>query len=58
MLAMANLKLPLCKVGLCFNIGIETHILVKVKNCDIPPKEGSLHTGAYHLSSTTLKDDW
>ena len=37
MLTMANLKLPFCKVGLSFNIGIETHILIKMKNSNSPP---------------------
>ena len=58
MLVIANFKLPLCKVGFSNNISIKVHILTKVKNCDISPQRGSLHTCAYHLSSTTLKDDW
>src|SRR6266436_1537968 len=28
--AMANFQLPFCKVGLCFNMDVETHILMKV----------------------------
>src|ERR1700733_3144910 len=58
MLAMVDLELPLCKVGLSFNIGVETHILMKVKNCDLSPQNRSLHAGAYNLSSRTLKDNW
>ena len=36
---MSNLQLPSCKVGLFFNMGIESHILMKMKNCDVPPKD-------------------
>src|SRR5258708_12263701 len=57
MLAMADLKLPLCKVGLSFNIGIETHVLMKVKNWDLSPQKGSLHAGTDNLILTPLKDN-
>jgi hypothetical protein len=56
-LAMANFKLPLCKVGLFFNIGIEIHVLMKVKNCNICPQVRSLYIGTNHLSLRTLKND-
>src|SRR6266849_2445034 len=52
MLAMANLKLPLC------NIDNETHVLMKVKNCNVSPQKGSLHAGTDNLILTTLKDNW
>jgi hypothetical protein len=56
-LAMAHFQLPLCKVGLFFNVGVKVHILMKVKNCDMPPEDGPLHTGSYNLSPGTLEDD-
>src|ERR1700733_16049545 len=55
---MANLQLPPCKVGLFFEKGVETHVLMKLKNSDVPPQDGPLHTGSHNLSSGTLKDDW
>jgi hypothetical protein len=57
-LTMAHFKLPPCKVGLLFKIGVETHVLMKVKNCDVPPKDRPLYTGSHNLSPGTLKDDW
>jgi hypothetical protein len=56
-LAMAHFQLPLCKVGLFFNVGVKVHILMKVKNCNMPPEDRPLHTGSYNLSLGTLEDD-
>jgi hypothetical protein len=54
---MAHLKLPPCKVGLSFNMGILLHVLMKPKNCDEPPQHRSLQTGTHNLSSETLEND-
>src|SRR5882757_1214068 len=55
---MPHFQLPPCKVGLFFNLGVETHVLIKLKNCDLSPQNGLLHTGSYNLSSRTLENDW
>src|SRR6266576_6125459 len=57
-LTMAHFQLPLCKVGLLFKINVKMHVLMKVKNCNVPSKNGPLHTGSYNLSPRTLKDNW
>ena len=36
---MSNLQLPSCKVGLFFNMSVELHVLMKMKNCDVLPKD-------------------
>jgi hypothetical protein len=36
---MSNLQLPFCKVGLFFNMSVELHVLMKMKNCDVLPKD-------------------
>src|SRR5713101_1934155 len=53
----ANLQLPPCKVGLFFKISVKTHVLTKVKNCDLPPKDGFFYAGPYNLRSGTLEND-
>jgi len=53
----ANLQLPPCKVGLFFKISVKTHVLTKVKNCDLPPKDGFFYAGPYNLRSRTLEND-
>ena len=57
-LTMAHFQLPPCKVGLFYNLGVETHVLMKVKNCNVPPKDEPLHTDTHNLSPETLKNDW
>ena len=57
MFTMANLQLPPCKVGLSFNLGVETHVLMKLKNSDVSPQTGTLHAGTNNLSPGTLEND-
>jgi hypothetical protein len=45
---MANLQLPTCKVGLLFKKGVKTHVLMKLRNCDVPPQD------AYRLPQLEL----
>ncbi len=33
----SNFQLLACKVGLLFKVSVEPHVLVKVKNSDVPP---------------------
>ena len=36
-LALPHFQLPPCKVGLFLNIGVEMHVLIKVKLCNVRP---------------------
>ena len=56
-LTMADIKLPLCKVGLFFNSRVETHVLAKMKYCKGPPQEGFLHAATHNLSPGSLDND-
>jgi len=56
--AMSHFQLPPGKVGLFFNLDIKTHVLVKLKDRDVWPKDRFDHTGPYNLSSGTLENDW
>src|SRR5712691_1420972 len=55
--ATVNLQLPPCKVGLFFKIGVKTHVLMKVKDCDLPSKDGISYNSLHNLSSGTLEND-
>src|SRR5258708_8396418 len=57
MFPMAHLELPLCKGCFSFNSSVKAHILIKLKNCNLPPWDRSLHTGPHNLSSRTLEDN-
>src|SRR6266852_2810731 len=57
MFTMANLQLPSCKVGLFFNMSVKAHVLMKLKNCDIPPQDGFSYAGTDNLRSGTLDND-
>ena len=50
MLALAHLQLPPCKVCLSLNVGVETHILVEMKDSNVIPENRVLYTGTYNLS--------
>src|ERR1700733_4064672 len=54
---MANLQLPPCKVGLFFKESVKTHVLMKLKNRDVPPQNRPPHTGSHNLCSGTLEND-
>jgi hypothetical protein len=39
-------------------MGVEAHILTKVKNSKVPPEDGTLQAGSHNLSPGTLEHDW
>jgi hypothetical protein len=55
---MANLQLPSCKVDLFFNMNVKTHVLMKVKNCNMVPQDRPFNRSSHNLSPGTFENNW
>jgi len=55
--ALANLQLPSCKVSLSLYDGVESHVLIKVKDFNGSPEKRVLNARTHSLASGTLDND-